>query len=769
MGSTGGGGEHTEGDGARGGVYPMDLGLCPQPAWVVDVATLSYVDVNTAATELFGMSREEMIGRSITLGQEPEVAIQLEAKRGSLGETSSQGSWKLRRKDGTARFMEVISIPMPGTPVRRLCLARDITGVRQTVDALWKSQRRFARLQDAGTVGIVIGDYGGLIREANDAFLKLVGYSREELARGEVRFDTLTPADWRPLTASVHDQLRTESVAHPVEKEYMRKDGTRVPVLITAASLDERDHITVVVDLTGRKQAEHALRRSESLFRAIVETSPLGVTLMDAENKLLYVSRAAAALAGMAAEEMLGKRMADLPVVDDRDEYLAKWRECVGEPGVARRVPMIARRGDEIRHIESVRTNHLEDPNLRAVVTLVSDLTDQRRLEQQLRQAHKMEAIGNLAGGIAHDFNNLLTVILSYSEVLQGAVDPADPAHADLGEIRRAAERAAALTRQLLAFGRRQILSPRVLDLDTTLDDLSKLFRRVLGESIELVLHRDADLDNVVADPTQIEQVLMNLVVNARDAMPRGGTLTIATGNVTLDEAAAAALPGAEPGLYVLLSVSDTGTGMDAETQARIFEPFFTTKKELGTGLGLATVFGIVQQSGGAVAVESAPGQGTTFKVYLPATVEAESVPRATNVERSDVRGTETILLAEDEDQVRDVIREVLRRCGYHVLEARNAGEALLHCERFSGAIHLLLTDVVMPQMSGRELADRLSAVRPDMRVLCMSGYSDDSNLYERGGERAVVLLAKPLTPDILLRKVREVLDGGPRPAGPQP
>ena len=422
---------------------------------------------------------------------------------------------------------------------------------------------------------------------------------------------------------------------------------------------------------------------------------------------------------------------------------------------------------DEDRRLLEDLCSHaaLAIANARLLRSAQQELAERKRAEralslaeEQLRQAQKMEAIGRLAGGVAHDFNNLLSIILSYSTVLIDDMKPNDPIRADLEEIRKAGERAANLTRQLLAFSRQQVIEPRILDLNEVVSGMDGMIRRLVREDVELKTIPGA-LGRVKADPGHIEQVIINLVVNARDAMPDGGRLTIETANADLDETYAREHLGVTAGPHVMLAVSDSGSGMDKATQERIFEPFFTTKGiGKGTGLGLSTVFGIVKQSGGSVWVYSEIGKGTTFKVYLPRTDEVGAAFRP-RVQAASLRGSETILLVEDEDQLRVVARGILLRNGYHVLDARHGGEALLLCEKHEGTIHLLLTDVVMPQMSGRELATRLSAIRPETRVLYMSGYTDEVIVHHRVLDAGITLLQKPLTPDVLLRKVREVLD----------
>jgi two-component system cell cycle sensor histidine kinase/response regulator CckA len=386
--------------------------------------------------------------------------------------------------------------------------------------------------------------------------------------------------------------------------------------------------------------------------------------------------------------------------------------------------------------------------------------------EAQLRQAQKMEAIGRLAGSVAHDFNNLLSVILSYSTLLLSDLKPVDPIRADIQAIKTAGERAAELTRQLLAFSRQQVLRLEVLDLNEIVQESERMLRRLLREDIELITRYDRDLCKVCVDSGQIDQVVMNLAINARDAMLEGGKLTIETKSVVLDESYTSEHFAVVPGPYAMLAVSDTGAGMDKETQVRIFEPFFTTKGHHGTGLGLATVFGIVRQSGGNIWVYSEPGGGTTFKVYFPKADAAAAEP-VTVVAPVSLEGRETILLVEDQDEVRTVARQILRRYGYHVLDARNAGEALLVCERHPRNIHLLLTDVVMPHVSGRELAERLLQIRPEMRVLYMSGYTENAIVHHGILDSGIEYLQKPIVPEALARRIREVLDAPKRAVRP--
>ncbi|HZJ62384.1 MAG TPA: ATP-binding protein [Kofleriaceae bacterium] len=470
--------------------------------------------------------------------------------------------------------------------------------------------------------------------------------------------------------------------------------------------------------------------------------------LVDFNQAALKLSRGRmASHLGELAHEFLAR---NLSVIDDLHRCLD-----TGET-IQREMDWTLRTTGELRRM--IVTCAAAPPDM--VIVHGEDVTDRQKLEQQLRQAQKMEAVGRLAGGVAHDFNNILSVILSYSEMHLETMRSGDPFRDDLEEIHRASQRAVALTRQLLAFSRQQILQPQILDLNSTLRGLESMLRRILGEDVELSLLLTDQPRGVAADPGQIEQVIMNLVVNARDAMPTGGKLTIETVNVDLDDDFAAAHVNVKPGPHLMLAVTDTGIGMDEATRAQIFEPFFTTKTpDKGTGLGLATVFGIIHQSGGTIWVYSEPGRGATFKIYLPRAKRRSDTSKIPVLSASPSGGSETILLVEDDETVRVLARSILRRNGYNVLEAQNGGEAFLVCEQFPATIHLLLTDVVMPRMSGRQIAERLAPVRKGMKVLYMSGYTNDAVMLHGVLDSGVAFLQKPITPEVLLRKVRAVLD----------
>jgi len=507
-----------------------------------------------------------------------------------------------------------------------------------------------------------------------------------------------------------------------------------------------------------RWHAEAALRASEERFRALVENSSDALLLLAADGRINYITPSSVRHLGWTSDQMAGRSVFDFLHPEDRALVVARLDETVRNPGKSVFDEVRFHHADgSWRIMEGVGVNRLGDPAVAGIVVNMRDISERRRLEEQLRQAQKMEAVGQLAGGVAHDFNNLLTAILGYCHLLLDEIPDADPLRLDLLEIQSAGDRAASLTRQLLAFSRRQMLRPQVVDINTLVAQLEKLLRRLISEDVELVTALAPDLRPVTVDPASMEQILVNLAVNARDAMPAGGRLTIETANVELDDTYAVTHVTMAPGPYVMLAVGDTGEGMDAATRARVFEPFFTTKEQgKGSGLGLATVYGIVKQSGGYIWVYSEPGHGTLFKVYLPPTEMPSAATPAG--EAAPTVGWETVLLVEDEDAVRALAREVLRRQGYIVLEARDGVDAMSVAGRHLEDIHLMVTDVVMPHMSGRELAERLGAVRPEMKVLFMSGYSDHA-LMDADLLPGAALLQKPFTPDVLARTVRGILD----------
>lgn len=515
-------------------------------------------------------------------------------------------------------------------------------------------------------------------------------------------------------------------------------------------------------DVTEQNRAERALRASEERFRSVTESAIDAIISADGEGIILSWNRGAEAMFGYTQGEVLGKPLTVLMPERYRlphQQGLERFRTTGEGRVIGKTVELAGLRKDGTEFPLELSLAIWRVGESTFFSGIARDLSERKQLEQQLRQAQKMEAIGQLAGGVAHDFNNLLTVINGYSELLLGTFPPQDPRAKTVQQIKQAGHRAAALTSQLLAFSRKQVLQPTILDLNAVVRNMEPMLRRLIGEDIEFATRLPADLGVVMADASQVEQVLMNLVINARDAMPQGGLLTIETANVHLDQACTARHVGATPGEYVMFAVTDTGIGMDAATQARIFEPFFTTKERgKGTGLGLSTVYGIVKQSGGYIWVYSEPGQGSTFKVYLPQAKETLKAAPVQPALTEAFRGSETVLLVEDEEMVRSFARTVLQTYGYTVLEAQTVTEAVRTCQEYLGPINLLVTDVVMPGLSGRRLADQVAPLRPTMKVLYMSGYTDDGIVHHGVLEPGMAFLQKPFSPVQLVRKVREVL-----------
>jgi two-component system cell cycle sensor histidine kinase/response regulator CckA len=505
------------------------------------------------------------------------------------------------------------------------------------------------------------------------------------------------------------------------------------------------------------------LVRREELFRLISENAADMIAVVDAEGNRIYNSPAYQRILGYSNEELQNTSSLEQVHPDDRHLVEQAARQA-RDGGIGRTIQYRMRHKNGSWHLlesgaSAVLNSH---GKLEKLVIVNRDISARRQLEEQFRQAQKMEAVGRLSGGVAHDFNNLLGVIIGYAEFMQERTEPENELRGSIDEILKAGKRAAVLTRQLLAFSRQQVLDPKVIDLNSAVSDMEKLLRRLIGEDVELTTPLAADLGRVKADQGQLEQVIMNLAVNARDAMPQGGKLTISTANFVMDEAFVSRYPyPVQPGPYVCLTVSDSGIGMDAETKAHAFEPFFTTKeKGKGTGLGLSTVYGVVKQSGGYIDVESSPGAGTSFKIYLPQVHEAihEQGP-SSGADTGSFDGKETILIAEDEASLRKLTRNTLEQCGYKVLEAKDGVEALEVSENHEAKIDLLLTDMVMPGMGGRALAEELSRRRPDTRILYMSGYTGQAFGSEAPIDPGSEFLAKPYTREVLTRKVREALD----------
>jgi len=602
------------------------------------------------------------------------------------------------------------------------------------------------------------------------SYKRVLGYSPEEL-QASTAFEQIHPEDRERVKKAAED-ARVTGIGTTLEYRIRHKSGAWLVLESTSSVIrnakgEPEKLIIVNRDVSERKRAEEALRRSESGFRSVVEDAPYGIYRTRADGRFLQVNPA--------LQRMLGyERM---------DELLARDlpSEIFRHAGEYERLIHQLTRAKEIKDVEmewkrkdgtwiTVRCSgrRVDDANSVAAYfeVFAEDVTEKRVLEKQLRMAQKMEAIGRLSGGIAHDFNNLLGVIIGYSRVLKRELGANNALSEHAREIEKAGERAASLTKQLLAFSRQQVLTPAILNLNTLTSDMAKMLPQLLGEDIEVTLVLEPELGNVKADQSQVEQVIMNLAVNARDAMPAGGKLRIETANVELNEAFTRTHPGSKVGSQVLLEVTDTGTGMDATTLTHIFEPFFTTKERgKGTGLGLATVYGIVKQSNGYTGVESAPGKGTSFKIYLPRDAGQRLAEEQQPYSLDNPGGSEIILLVEDSEPLRKLVKTFLDSAGYRVFEASSGEDALEVSTRIGCPLDLLLTDVVMPGMNGRVLAEHLLAGQPGMEVLYMSGYTDSFIAGHGVLDPETHLLHKPFTEEVFLRKVREVLDSGKRAA----
>ncbi|HXA51602.1 MAG TPA: PAS domain S-box protein [Candidatus Acidoferrum sp.] len=566
----------------------------------------------------------------------------------------------------------------------------------------------------------------------------------------------------------IRQRVRQGEAIERLETVGQHKDGRKIVVSLTVSPIrdfeDAIQGVSIIArDMTVQREIQQALEDSEQRYRLLFENNPRPMWVYDQETLgFLAVNTAAIKSYGYSREEFLGMTLRDIRPLED----IPKLMEAVLAPTDAlTKGPWRHRKKDGSIMIVEITEHPLVFGGRDAYFVMPTDVTERMKLEVQLRQAQRLESVGRLAGGVAHDFNNLLTVINGYSEMVLADLPAGENTRESILQIREAGERAASLTKQLLAFSRQQVIEPAVLNMNTIVSDTLKLLERLMGEDVTFVTRLASDLGHVMADAGQLQQMVMNLAVNARDAMPGGGTLLIETANTSFDDTYLAAHPEVRPGPYVMLAVTDTGIGMTAEIQSKIFEPFFTTKeKGKGTGLGLATVYGMVKQSGGWIWVYSEPGKGTTFKIYLQRTDEPLSKAKAAS--NRGLRGTETILVVEDQSDLRALAVTALSRYGYSVHGAGSGREALGFCHEFASPIHLVLTDVVMPDMNGKELAGRMAALRPETHILYMSGYTANVIVHHGVVDDGVAFLQKPFTPESLAAKVREVLslNGGPRP-----
>ncbi len=687
---------------------------------------------------------------------------------------------------GAGRFRHVYATAAPvhsdeGKVENAIVMLQDLSDLailRRSAEAVHKTEQRYRSVFEQAGAGMLTLRPDGSIVQANPTFCRMLGYTESDLIRKNV-IDVSRADETAAVEGWLSEVRAKKRRVVETEHRFVRRDGTAVWCYMTAVwQFDRKDKpthaVAMIQDISERKLAEGALERSRQRYEALVHS--IDGIVWEADSRAFrfgFVSKQAARILGYPVERWLstprfwrnhihpqdleGVMQALVRAVDEQRGHEIEYR-------------MIASDGRHVwlRDTFSPVVEHGEVSKLRG---LMVDVTERRlaeealkQSEEQLRQSQKMEAIGRLAGGIAHDFNNLLTAITGYGDFLLKKLGEKDPLRREATEISKAAARAADLTSQLLAFSRQQVLQPKALDLKEVVGDMEMMLQRVIGEHIDLVMRLDSRRGSVMADPGQMHQVLLNLTVNARDAMPEGGELIVATADVDLDEGYAAMHPGVKPGRHVLLAVRDSGCGMDESTMSRLFEPFFTTKEQgKGTGLGLSTVYGIVKQSGGHIAVESTPGNGTTFNILLPL-VDQDPTESVCSHELPELSpGTETVLLVEDDDSVRDLAREILEMNGYTVLEASNGVDALKLLDSRPGEFDLLVTDLVMPLLGGRELAEKVIHRLPQLPVLYLSGYTDSAVLHQGELAAGTFFLQKPFTPAALAGKVRDALDAPER------
>jgi two-component system cell cycle sensor histidine kinase/response regulator CckA len=740
------------------------------------------VQLSKAWTEITGYSPAELPTIQAWVGTaygEQMEKVQAHMQKLYAMELGAQegGEFHVRTRSGETRVWAFRSAPLGKlSSGQRLVIstAMDITNRKRAEEALREREEHIRLLLDSTAEAIHGIDMHGHCTFANSACARLLGYAdpRQLLGKNMHALIHHTRGDGTPYLEQecrIFQAFRKGEGSHVEDEVLWRADGSSFPAEYWSYPIRHEERIVgsvvTFLDITERRRLADQFRQAQQRLQHVVASSPaVLLTLAIAGDQIQGVSWISDNLL-----EILGHRPEAALSPDwwvgnihpeDRDRIIGQTHAELLSHGRANHEYRF-RHGDGSYRWTRGEQRLIRDGTGQAVevVGSWSDITERKQLEDQFRQAQKMEAVGRLAGGVAHDFNNLLTVINGYGELVLGRLPAGDPTRELIREVVAAGNRAAGLTRQLLAFSRKAIIEPKVLDLKAMMADVDKMLRRIIGEDIQLSILADPELDAVKADPGQIEQVILNLVVNARDAMPQGGRLTIEVRNAELDETYAQSHPDARPGRHVLMAVSDTGCGMDQATMARIFEPFFSTKGERGTGLGLATVHGIVKQSGGHVGVYSEVGHGTTFKVYLPRVAQRPTSGKSSPGLTVLPRGSETVLLVEDEDGVRALARHVLQLCGYTVLEARDGAEAVRIAGQHQGKIDLVVTDVVMPRMGGREVTERTASLHPGVKVLFLSGYTDDAVVRHGILEAEVAFLQKPFSPASLAAKVRDVLD----------
>jgi two-component system cell cycle sensor histidine kinase/response regulator CckA len=719
---------------------------------------------NAGAERLFGYHADEIVGQSILRlipddrqGEELEILDRIRR-----GESVTHLETVRRTKRGQLLDVSITTSPIKdatGRIIGASKVARDITARKEAEAALRASEARYRTLFDYAPDGIIVATPDGRYLDVNPSICEMLGYSRDELLALRAT-DLIVPSELPDIEKA--RRIIEQQPSYQREWRFRRKDGSVFPVDLTATRMPDGNRLGMIRDVSERNRVIEALRNAEERMRFALQNASVGIWDMDYRTGVLEWSETLEAQYGLAPGTFAGSVDAFIERVhpDDRAALLETLGKAM-QTGFDFTTENRALWPDKTVRWLSGAGRILLDEHRQPLrgVGISLDVTERRTLEAQYQQAQKMEAVGRLAGAVAHDFNNLLTAINGYCELLLETMNPTEQAAQDIAEIQKAGTTAAGLTRQLLTFSRKQVIDPALIDLNLVVGGMEGILRRLIGEDVAIVLAPAPGPALAVADRGQMEQVILNLVVNARDAMPKGGRLTIETAHVELDEYYASAHIAVTPGRYVALTVTDTGTGMPPDVQAHLFEPFFTTKESgKGTGLGLATVHGIVTRSGGSISVYSEVGSGTSFRVYLPQADAASIDARPQIAAARSRRGTQTVLVVEDSDSVRDLARRLLERQGYTVLLAANADEAIRLFERHA-TIEVLLTDVVMPGASGPDLTRSLIEQRPGLKVIYMSGYTEEAIVQHGVLEPGVAFLHKPFTSETLGRKLRDVLE----------
>ncbi|HEX6368309.1 MAG TPA: PAS domain S-box protein [Longimicrobium sp.] len=774
------GARRAAGAGSRGTEEPLLANLpgmayrCRNDArWTIEFASPGSVAIT-------GYTPEELVGNArVAYGDlvhpEDRGAIRAVVESALKDRRPFEMEYRITAADGTVRWVaeqgRAVDDDAGGMLLEGYVF--DATERREAEEARRSGEAQFRAVFEEAPIGMALMDMGGYLVRSNNALRAMLGYSEQELAGtilGQLTHQDDVAADWE----SFGDLVAGEISHYQIVKRYVRRDdgivwGRLSVALVRSPDGQPRYAIAMVENVTERYEAVQALRLREREFRSLLEQGREVISVLDEDGDLRYTSPAVERVLGYGRGELVGTYLGELAHPDDVPAMLELFDRAIQAPGRPRTAELRMRHRDgSWRVLETVGTSLIDDPAVAGIVVNSRDVTERReaeaalrRSEQQLLQVQKMEAIGRLAGGVAHDFNNLLTAIRGNAELLLADLPRDSQAREDVEEIRRASDRAAALTRQLLAFSRRQVLQPRLLDLNQSVREMERMLGRLLGDDVELVTRLGSGIRRVRADPAQVEQVIMNLAVNGRDAMPGGGVLMVSTQNAELEPELREKYPYVVPGEYVLLEVGDTGQGMDAATLHSAFEPFFTTKGAgKGTGLGLSMVYGIVKQSGGYVWIDSEAGHGTRVRVYLPVSrvadeAEEDDVPAP--LPQAPGRGT--VLLVEDEETVRRFAERVLSRGGYTVLVAAEGAEAMALSRQHPGIIHVLVTDLVMPRMNGSDLARRLMAERPGIRVLFISGYDRDEARTRGPLEAGTDFIEKPFSPEALLERMHRLLE----------